>query len=388
MFHFLIVYAFGVQSSRTSFMAAIAADGRFKTLEECEKAYEELLGKMAITEEPVPVPGENTTFETAVEPVEPPPMVHEEVGNVNVSEAKVAYHPPETGGKPSETSGWDYAEHGDDWGAEYSECKGAGQSPIDIEKHIDIAGQTKSVLWFDYFADHTLEDDKAAVFVNDGHGISFKDSSIDLGFVKIATSESTVTDYIFHAPAEHTIDGQIFPLELQIYHTGAVAVSILFKYGPSNPFLASLLEMPMPVWTVEKGAASSSTLHGNATDAFNLEHVLSMGSIHPGGDMAFYSYEGSLTQPPCTSGLTWYVSKEATEATKDEIAHIKNAIFGTASMKRGNNRNTQPLGSRKVLVSHTGIQHHFKNHGHLTTKYAPARGYSSQDTPWSPTTES
>ena len=42
--------------------------------------------------------------------------------------------------------------------------------------------------------------------------------------------------YVFHAPSEHTIDGQTFPLELQILHKRPggelLGIAVLFKNGP------------------------------------------------------------------------------------------------------------------------------------------------------------
>jgi len=296
-----------------------------------------------------------------------------------------AYRPPmAVSGVPDGKKGWDYLEHGNDWASVSAACAAkTGQSPIDIEKFVDIEGQSKTVLWFDYFADHEVQD--AHNIVNDGHGLMFHDSSVDLGFVKLGLDEFKAAEYTFHTPSEHTIDGQVFPLEIQVVHNlqnKKLAVSLLFKYGPSNEFLASLMKTEMPVWKVTNKGASLAELLGNETDAFNLEHVLPLEGTHPGSQMTFYNYEGSLTAPPCDGGVDWWVSSNPLEATKAEIEHIKQAIFASASSAHGNNRYTQSLGQRKVRVGHTGVQHHFANHGHLTKVHAAPRGYSSQDTPW------
>jgi len=365
-------------------------DGRFDTLEECEKAYDELLGKVGdepkeeggITAKPEVV---TTAAPTTEEPAGPKPMVKGEVTKVKKEEAKVTYKPPMSGtGKGSDSEGWDYAKHGADWGAQ---CSGEGQSPIDITKFVDIGGQTKSVLWFDYYADPSLTADTAAALSNSGHGPFFADPKIDLGYVKIGAEESEAFEYVFHAPSEHTIDGQVYPLELQILHKRPngelLGVAVLFKNGGSNEFLKAIKTAApsMPMWHIDT-AATTAKLSAAEAAAFNLEAVLQTGGVHPGGDMTFYSYTGSLTSPPCTGGLEWYVSAEPMEASKDEIKHITAAVFGSESTAKGNNRETQDLGSRKVLVGHTGFQHHIKQHGHKAEEPPVPRGYTSQDSPW------
>jgi len=381
-----------VVASRGLLRKAILA-GRFETLEECEKAYEELLGKTQITAEPEPGPTTTTTTEkpteaptaaptTTTTPL--PPMVKGEKGSSKHDDAKPAYHPPRNDGEPSESEGWDYNEHGDDWG---SSCQGAGQSPIDIVKFVDIGGQTKSVLWFDYYQDQSLTESTVASLHNDGHGLFYDEKKIDIGHVKIGDSEYEAYEYMFHAPAEHTIDGQVFPLEMQIMHKDSkgdvLGISVLFKYGASNEYLKAVMEAipDMPVWSSEHGGHRAE-VNGAHPDFFNIEEVLPNGEIHPGGDMTFYNYAGSLTQPPCTGGVDWWVSAEAVDASKDEIKHIRNAIMGSESMKRGNNRDTQELGDRKVLVGHTGFQHHIKMHGHKEDVKPDSRGYETGDAPW------
>lgn len=379
---------------RNNFLKAVSK-GRFQTLAECEKAYEELLAKTQVTTEPeyeetpapTPAPAPATTTTTTTTTL--PPLKKQEVGKLApAADARPAYHPPMSGtGKPSESEGWDYEDHGDNWentevGAK---CGGSGQSPIDIVKYVDLGGQTKSVLWFDYYSD--VEEKQVGILHNDGHAVFYDEKNIDIGYVKIGSTEYKAFRYDFHAPSEHTIDGQVFPLELQILHKDAsgkvLGVSILFKYGPSNKYLAGLKEAvaEMPMWNVEHGAGQASVESHNY-DFFNLEEVLPNGEVHPGGDMTFYNYEGSLTAPPCTGGVDWWVTSSGVSGTREEIAHVRKAILGTESMKHGNNRNAQDLGARKVFVGHTGFQHHIKMHGHKEDTPPDSRGYTSQDTPW------
>jgi carbonic anhydrase len=350
----------------------------FETLEECTEAYDHCMGNVVTTEPDY----DTTTTTTTTTP--PPPMKKAEVGQPEKTEARPAYKPPADDGTPDNGLGWDYNEHGDDWP---STCQGTGQSPIDIVKYVDIQGQTKSVLWFDYFVDDRVTTDTEAPLNNRGHGLTYDDPSVDMGFVKIGADEYEAYEWIAHTPSEHTIDGQLFPLEIQVLHKDPsgkqLGVSILFKYGATNELLAAIQQQvpELPKWTIEHGAVKAD-LTGKHPDVFNLEHILPMGKVHPGGDMTFYNYEGSLTQPPCTEGVDWWISAAPVEATKEEIMNFRNAVIGAESSRHGNNRATQPLEGRKVLVGHAGFQHHVQHHGHKQDVKPDSRGYSSQDTPW------
>merc|ERR1719258_592968 len=82
--------------------------------------------------------------------------------------------------------------------------------------------------------------------------------------------------------------------------------------------------------------------HGMDPDFFDLEAILPSGKhIHPGKDLTFYNYPGSLTQPPCTEGVDWWVTAEPVEATKEEIGALRKAIMSAEPTKKGNNRNAQ-----------------------------------------------
>lgn len=348
----------------------------FDTLAECEVAYDRLQARYAMdTERAEDMPngrGRDIGLEDEDGPLDPDQHVQ-----------KRDYKPPED---------WDYSQHGEDW-TNFGECGAGGQSPIDLDKYIDVKGQTKYVLWFDYFEDPNLKPSTVAHLVNDGHSLRYNVAvnNVDLGFVKIGNEEYAASDYIFHAPSEHTVDGAVFPLELQIYNkaregNGIVAISIFFKEGPSNPMLAGMMNSMKegPSWFAGKGSATGA-LNGTFAAAFDLENVIPKGGVNH--ETSFYNYEGSLTQPPCTTGVDWWVLSVPITASRDEIRFVRKAIFGSDSMPHGNARSTHPMGDRSLFVGLTGFQSQLKGHTAQVFSAHPdtasvITGYSSKDRPW------
>ena len=56
---------------------------------------------------------------------------------------------------------------------------------------------------------------------------------------------------------------------------------------------------------------------------------------------AYYTFAGSLTTPPCTEGVTWFVLKSPTVVSADEIERF-------AKLYPMNARPVQPLNGREV----------------------------------------
>lgn len=340
---------------------------RFASLEQCETAYDKLWDECKATDV------EATSDQSKAD--------------------NGGYEPPEgRTGRPNREKGYDYKEHGSDW-SKFGQCHGPNQSPVDISQHVDIQGQTKYVLWFDYYLDPDLQPDHKAMIVNDGHGLRFDvpSNDIDMGYVKIGKTEYTAMEYQFHAPSEHTINGAVFPLEMQIYNfahddTGIVAISIFFREGESNPFLASLRQaaggQDGPTWG---GFSGKTRIDGRFTGAFDLENVIPRGDVSK--EAPFFNYKGSLTQPPCTEGVDWWLLSKPITASRDEIRFIRKSIFKSVSSPHGNARETQSLGNRKVFVGLTGFQHKIKGHVNLQgwkdkDEVQDPRGYNSGDLPW------
>ena len=61
-------------------------------------------------------------------------------------------------------------------------------------------------------------------------------------------------------------------------------------------------------------------------------------------DRAYFTYVGSLTTPPCTEGVRWFVLKSATTVSAGELGNF-------AKHYPVNARPVQPVNGREVLAS-------------------------------------
>lgn len=129
----------------------------------------------------------------------------------------------------------------------------------------------------------------------------------------------------FHTPAEHKIHGKLYPLAAHFVHAtddGELTVlGVKFEAGAENPALQTLLD-----------AVSD--------EKDNAE--LDFAQLAP-RDPAIYRYMGSLTTPPCSEGVNWFVSDTVLTASKEQIAAMTDRL-GTS------NRSLQPLNGRLVLT--------------------------------------
>ncbi|MGX7013458.1 carbonic anhydrase family protein [Vagococcus silagei] len=128
----------------------------------------------------------------------------------------------------------------------------------------------------------------------------------------------------FHAHSEHTIDGTKFPLELHLVHqaqNGHYAVLAIFiQIGKNAPDLEPIVE-------------SFHTL--NLTKSLNLEGILP-------NNRTYFHYEGSLTTPPLTENVEWYIFKSPIEISQSQFQRLTERYSQ-------NHRNQQDLNQRPVL---------------------------------------
>jgi carbonic anhydrase len=142
-------------------------------------------------------------------------------------------------------------------------------------------------------------------------------------------------DFRFLAPAEHKIDGETFAMEMQMTHRsiGDLAtarffkVLLLFRVGPvCNPVLAKLNWVKLPR---NKGETRA------IPDGFRLADMFPH-------DLDYFSYDGSLSRPPCSEGVAQVVLRQPLELCARQLEEYQ---FATP---KPNARPVQPLHGREV----------------------------------------
>ena len=199
------------------------------------------------------------------------------------------------------------------------ECTtGTSQSPIDIVTSTDQVMDEKLKLKFNDLgsieANPSLTDE--VKMTGDGGKTKLVDTDG-------SSSEWSVAQYHWHAPSEHTVNGDQFDAELHIVHTNEagdafLVVGILFDtIGAYNVGSEAFMEDFM--WTT---VTTSDTIDSR------IDQLL---RYMP--DKSFYHYEGSLTTPPCTEAVSWFVMREAQRITVEDLAAME-AFFPASGTDR------------------------------------------------------
>ena len=170
---------------------------------------------------------------------------------------------------------------------------------------------------------------------------------------------------VFHTPAEHTIAGKRYDMEMQIIHYGQtkgdiakqVVLSFLFEKTPGvyNKFLDDLdfFSLPSPIGNKERDLDSSIYIPKIFYDTEDSDIPIM-------NDFSFYSYDGSLTMPPCTERTINYVAEQPIPIGSTALKLFEEALRIPDIMStKGdiivsdilpiNNRTTQPLNGRNVF---------------------------------------
>lgn len=195
-----------------------------------------------------------------------------------------------------------------------------------IESPINITHTVKSVLSSINFA---YTDTELAV-VNDGHTIKVNYQSN--AEMKVRGKRYKLLQFHFHSPSEHKINGKSYPLEMHAVHENAAGelavVTVLFERGSKNEALE-------PIW-------QNMPTHSQSKQSVKDVKVNVADLLPPNKE--YYYYTGSLTTPPCTEGVRWYIIKDTKELARWQIERFKEVM--------GNNsRPTQPHNGRVVLSS-------------------------------------
>ncbi|MBC2309381.1 carbonic anhydrase [Listeria booriae] len=147
--------------------------------------------------------------------------------------------------------------------------------------------------------------------------------------INVAGKDYTLKTINIHTPAEHQIDNKKMDAELQLVHTSkdnkTIIISVLVKSGAENKAIGDLTSV-----------VANSTNNKEQP----LKTTISTLGLIPTNDKHF-TYQGSLTTPATTEGVTWFVYETPITMSTKQLDQLKSKLAD-------NNRPTQPLNERVI----------------------------------------
>ncbi|GIL92501.1 hypothetical protein Vretimale_19327 [Volvox reticuliferus] len=241
--------------------------------------------------------------------------------------------------KPGEAkaAGWSYGEVAGPPTWKGVCATGKRQSPINIPVNTSAPKVEAEMGDFD-FAYGSFE--KCDV-LNTGHGtmqVNFPPGN--LAFV--GDMEIELLQFHFHAPSEHAMDGRRYAMEAHLVHknksTGNLAVlGIMLEPGGliKNPALQNALE------------AAPETPLAKKPSPKGINPVMLLPKKNKAGARPFVHYAGSLTTPPCSEGVDWFVFMQPIKVPDSQILDFMRFV-GDNKTYATNTRPLQLLNSRVV----------------------------------------
>jgi carbonic anhydrase len=166
--------------------------------------------------------------------------------------------------------------------------------------------------------------------IDNGHTIMINYSPGS--FMSVGSKKYMLKQFHFHRPSEEKINGKGYEMTVHLVHAdqaGQLAVvAVLLEKGEDNALIHEL-------WNdLPKEKEKEEILNNIRVDAAGLLPA----------DRGYYTFTGSLTTPPCSEEVTWYVLKHPVTVTASEIEQF-------SKLYRNDARPTQPVYDRVVLES-------------------------------------
>jgi carbonic anhydrase len=179
---------------------------------------------------------------------------------------------------------------------DWAKCgTGNRQSPIDLRDGIKVNLEQIS---FDYHPSSFSE-------VNNGHTIQ-----VTVGggnFITVGNTVYELQEFHFHRPSEEKINGKGTEMVIHLVHRSAegkiAIIAVLLERGQPHRLMQTIWDnLPL-----EKFETVSPAIVIDPSDALPERRD-------------YFTYMGSLTEPPCTEGVLWMVFKQPMQASPAQMA--------------------------------------------------------------------
>jgi carbonic anhydrase len=201
-------------------------------------------------------------------------------------------------------------------------AQGKTQSPIDIPDADARKGDLPPLL-FDYRPSPlTIIDNGHTIQINYAPGSS----------ISVDGKHYELVEFHFHKPSEEKISGKVHDMEVQLVHRskdGKLAVvAVLLDEGKESALVKTL-------W----GYLPPTKDRATTVDAVKINAI----ELLP-RDKGYYAFAGSLTTPPCSEDVKWFVLKTPIQISADEVARF-------ARVYPMNARPVQELNARDIQAT-------------------------------------
>ena len=204
----------------------------------------------------------------------------------------------------------------------YATCKlGHRQSPIDITH--PKKSHHGPALSFDYKP-------TPLKIINNGHSVQV--NYAPGSFLTVGKKRYELKQVHFHHPSEERVDGKGYDMVAHLVHADSEGhlgvVAVLLQSGAESAAMKQLWAN-LPATEGEEQAVEGVEV--NAADLLPAE-------------LSYYTFQGSLTTPPCSEGVTWFVLKTPSEVSAEQVKTF-------ATLYPNDARPIQPSHKRKITES-------------------------------------
>lgn len=194
----------------------------------------------------------------------------------------------------------------------YKTCSnGREQSPLDI-RGARLNKELKPIEFHYLAGTETLENNSHTIVVHVNPG----------SYMVAGGTRYNLIQYEFRTPSEEAVRGKLTDMSVQFLHKSAdgqvaiLAVRLTENQDAPNALLATLF----------------SQLPRKAGETTKISEMVNPGGLLP-SERGYWTYMGSLTTPPCTEGVRWFVFQQPVTLSRTQL-HNYTSLFRV---------NTRPL---------------------------------------------